>query len=197
MQTNERAFNTVSTSNPIHDNADIEPENAHEPESGEIQGSKHFETILGELTALKAKHVDGSLEWYKKHTYSPMRNFRLSSILLIILSASVPLLSILNGVGQEIVLPAVSVAIATLTGMLTFFNWHGQWTRFVQAKFTIENLMRVWDLEIFKAKHHPNEQEAINLAVDATERLLTASAQAVAQEMGQFSEAIQKLQSKS
>lgn len=117
--------------------------------------------------------------------------FRAFGVLLILLSVSVPFLSTLEGVWRTVVLPAVALSIAALTGLNSFFQWQAQWQGFRHTQFALEYLLAKWEMEIIKARHHPDEQQAVEIALTATDMLLDRAREATASETGKFFEGIQ------
>jgi hypothetical protein len=88
---------------------------------------EHFHLVLADMTAIKDQYVEENRRWYFEHSKRPMVMFRTVGVLLIVLSASVPLLSTLDGLWRTIVLPAVAVSIAVLAGLNAFFQWNETW----------------------------------------------------------------------
>src|SRR6266566_4016926 len=88
-----------------------------------LQNDELFIAVLQEMTSLKDKYVVPKLELYKKRTQRTMFLFRVTGIVVILLSVSIPFLSILDGFWKSIVLPIVALLIAGLTGLISFFRW--------------------------------------------------------------------------
>jgi hypothetical protein len=55
------------------------------------------------------------------------RNFRLSGIVVILVSASLPLLAAFDYWWKDLVVAVAGVVIATVTGLRTFYHWDQMW----------------------------------------------------------------------
>jgi len=88
------------------------------------QHNERFVSVLKELTSIKEIYVVQQLHWYKEHATKARRYFRLSSVLIIIFSVSIPFLATptLEGIWKTIVLPVVALLIAALTGLSLSFG---------------------------------------------------------------------------
>jgi hypothetical protein len=150
-----------------------------------------FQVILNELTSIKDKYVVEQLNWYKTHSMQPMLFFRISGILLIFLSVSIPLLTTLEGLWRTIVLPGVALLVAGLTGLISFYRWESDWKGYRQAQFTLEYLITAWELRIEEAKLEKDTQQAINMAMEATQQLLDATHTVTSSETQEFFQRVQ------
>ena len=61
------------------------------------EGNERFNNVLEEVTYLKDTYVVQAYSWYKKHLTIERTLFHISSILVIGLSVSLPLLAVLKG----------------------------------------------------------------------------------------------------
>lgn len=126
-------------------------------------------------------------DWYEGHAKRPMILFRTFGALVIVLSVCVPFLGTLDeSAWKSIALSLVALAIAGLTGLNAFFQWQSQWQGFRQTQFALEHLLSKWELEIVKVKYHPDKEEALQMAVEVTARLLDQARDATATETGEF-----------
>jgi hypothetical protein len=105
------------------------------------QNDERFDAILAELTRIKDDRVVRTFNWFKRYARRPMILFRTTGVLIIVLSVSVPFLGVLEGIWRDTVLPIVTLAIAGLTGLSSFFQWQGAWQRFRQTQFALEHLL--------------------------------------------------------
>lgn len=140
-----------------------------------LQSGKRFLAVLEELTRIKDEFVVRQLNWYKAHARTPMLLFRVSGVLVILLSVSLPFLTTLDGLWKTVVLPVISLLIAGLTGMNSFFRWEGAWKGYRQTRLTLEYLLTEWELQIAGARCQVDEQKAIEIALNATEQLISAT----------------------
>lgn len=149
-------------------------------------GDEHLLTVLAELTRIKDAFVGQKLDWYKAHARTPMLLFRLSGVLVILLSVSLPLLATLEGFWKTLVLPVVALLVAGLTGLTSFFRWESGWKGYRQAQFTLEYLLTTWELQITEASHQADVQKGIDQALQATRQLLDATHTAVSTEAEEY-----------
>lgn len=141
--------------------------------------------------------VAKSKDWYEGHAKRPMILFRTFGALVIVLSVCVPFLGTLDeSAWKSIALSLVALAIAGLTGLNAFFQWQNQWQGFRQTQFALEHLLSKWKLEIVKVKYHPDKEEALQTAVEATARLLDQAREATVTETGEFFKGVQVLHTK-
>lgn len=89
--------------------------------------SERFNAVFNEMISLKDKYVVPKMALYKKRTRRSMILFRLTGILVIILSVSIPFLTTLDLIWKTIVVPIVAVVIAGLTGLISFYRWESSW----------------------------------------------------------------------
>src|SRR6202171_4165308 len=92
-----------------------------------LQSDKRFLSVLEEMAHIKDDFVIRQLHWYKVHARTPMLFFRVSGVLIILLSVSLPFLTTLEGLWKTIALPVISLLIAGLTGLNSFFRWESSW----------------------------------------------------------------------
>ncbi|HYT45828.1 MAG TPA: SLATT domain-containing protein [Methylomirabilota bacterium] len=155
----------------------------NQPASDTQQRNEHFISALKELTAIKDTYiVKNKIQWYKKHIERVGIFFRLSGVLVIILSVSLPFFTTLEGFWKTTILPFVALLIAALTGLNAFFQWQSDWSGSYQAHIALEHLLSIWELRITEAKQETNVQEAIQKALKATEQLLDGAKEIAATE---------------
>lgn len=133
---------------------------------------ENFGSLLDELVTIKERHVVQTLEWYKRHARRPMLLFRTSGVLLILLSVSIPLMSVSDGFWRDDALPVVALAIAALASLNSFFQWHSSWQNYRQTQFALEYLISKWEVAIAVARRLSDPTKAAEAAIAATERLL-------------------------
>jgi hypothetical protein len=151
-----------------------------------LPGDERFLAILTELTRIKDAFVGQKLSWYQAHAKTPMLLFRLSGVLVILLSVSLPLLATLEGFWQTLVLPVVALFVAGLTGLTSFFRWESGWKGYRQAQFTLEYLLTTWELQITEASHQTDAQKGIDQALQATRQLLDATHTTISAEAEEY-----------
>jgi len=98
----------------------------------------------------------------------------------------VPFLATLEGVWKELVLPSVAVAIAFLTGLNAFYQWQTQWQGNRETQYALEHLLAKWEVEIVKTRFESDRDKAVDLAIDATDRLLDQAREITSSTAGEF-----------
>jgi len=159
------------------------------------QDDPRFISIMNELIILKDTRVISYLNWLRNHADSPRKLFRISGATIILLSVSVPLLSIINDPARNIILPVVTLVIAALTSLNSFFQWQNAWQSRRQTQFSLEYFLSNWELAMLRAKYETDTAKAIDLAIAATENLLNRTREISGAETAQFFENIQLPQS--
>ena len=150
---------------------------------------QRFSAALDELTKIRDEVVRVK-DWHKRHAKRPMVFFRVVGVSIIVLSVSVPFIGALEdeSIWKSFVLPVITLAIAGLTGVNAFFQWQTQWQEYRQTQYALEHLLWKWELEIVRAKSYPEEERAIQIAVEATDRLLDLAREATATGTNKFFE---------
>ena len=128
--------------------------------------------LLQELRRIVDENVASTLRWYKQRAALPRFIFRVSGALIIILSASIPLLAALEYPGKDIVLSATAVLIAALTGLNSFYRWEDTWRSRRETEFALTHLLSIWELKIVEAMHLGDPRKAKELLLVATRQLL-------------------------
>src|SRR5581483_4534647 len=141
--------------------------------TGMLQNDKRFLSVLEEVTRIKEEFVGLQFNWYKANARRPMLLFRIAGVLVILLSVSLPFLTTLDGLWKTIVLPVISLLIAGLTGLNSFFRWESAWKGYRQTHLTLEYLLTTCELQIAEARCQVDVQKGIDMALQATEQLIT------------------------
>ena len=163
---------------------DLQPDNF-------LQSNKRFLSVLEELTHIKEEFVVRQLNWYKAHARTPMLLFRVSGVLVILLSVSLPFLTTLEGPWKTIILPFISLLIAGLTGLNSFFRWESDWKGYRQTHLTLEYLLTMWELQIAEARCQTDIQKGIDMALQATEQLISTTRTSTSDEAEEYFKRVQ------
>jgi hypothetical protein len=147
---------------------------------------ERFLSVLTALTRIKDEFVVQKLNWYTAHAKTPMLLFRVSGVLVILLSVSLPLLATLEGYWKTLILPVVALLVAGLTGLTSFFHWESGWKGYRQAQFSLEYLLTTWELQMTEASYQTDAQEGINQAFQATRQLLQATQTTISAEAEEY-----------
>jgi hypothetical protein len=150
------------------------------------QSDPDFLTVLKELTNIKYKYVVPSLNHYNTRGRLPMILFVVFGVLTILLSISIPLLVTQEGFWKNTILPIVAVLVAGMTSLMQFFRWESIWRAYSQSAQTLHYLLSIWELKITLAKHEKDTQQAIDMAVEATQQLIEGTHTTVGSEMEEY-----------
>ena len=139
------------------------------------QNDDQFLKVLAELEKVKQEVVD-TRRWYKQHARPQMLQFRVSGVLLILLSVSVPFIAAQTAPWKDTVVSLATLLIAALTGLSAFFRWEYAWQSYRRTQYALDRLLNMWELRIVEARHQADPQRAIAMAIQATEQLLQEAA---------------------
>jgi hypothetical protein len=89
--------------------------------------------------------------------------FRISGVLVIVLSALLPLLAGLSFDAKDGTLAAVGVTIAIVTGLRVFFQWDQLWGLLRQSDFALSHLLANWELDVAAAAELPEPERRSTL----------------------------------
>jgi Protein of unknown function (DUF4231) len=145
-----------------------------------------FAEFIEEARSIKEKNIDPTIDHYKTHIAGPRSLFLSSGILTILLSVALPAVSIAPFPSKEIVLSGMSVTIAALTALSSFFRWERTWRGNITAKTAIEQYCAKWELELTNARLRISEDERITHVYKATSDLLANVSNVVSSESEGF-----------
>lgn len=160
-------------------------------------GAQNVDVIFSELKAIKDRYVGRLFRRYDRLALEHRLFFRTSGILIILLSVSIPFLTTLDGVWKSTALPIVALLVAGFTGLTAFFHWEQNWKSYRQAQFSLGHLLAIWELNMAEARHAPDDQQAIALAVAATKELFDQAEAVSSTETDEFFKRLQMPQGKS
>ncbi len=155
-----------------------------------------YEETRTDCEALLLKHLTNQLEWYQKRAKARRLTHRTASFAVIVLSASLPLLTQgtfpipLGGFeGRAATLVALLVAITT--GLAQHFRWDEQWNGYKRAELELEALRLEWegiDLHLRSGLTSDNLTTSARRLVSETRRIAAAARRVVEAETRQFFE---------
>jgi hypothetical protein len=114
-----------------------------------------FDELVEQTRAIQAHFLGHERKWYRRHSRIPFLFFRGAGIVTVVLGVSLPAVAPatwLTSQHKEIALSLMSVAIAALTGLSTFYRWERTWRSRVLVKLSLEALEAKWELEIANAR---------------------------------------------
>ena len=150
-----------------------------------------FAEVVRSARSIKEQYVDPRINWYKGHTRLPLWMFRLAGISTILLSVTLPALAAAPFPHKTVVLSAMSIAIAALTGLSSFYRWERTWRGNSTAQVTLEQHVAKWELELTNARLLLGPDERIKHVYQATDDLLTNARTVVSSESEGFFSALQ------
>jgi hypothetical protein len=157
--------------------------------------------MVARVAEIKAKYVDPEVDWYLTHRVFPFFWFRVTGFLTIVLSAALPAVATFEwgsrepGNAKTVVVAVMSVAIAALAGLGSFFKWERSWRGRALSRDAIEGLCAKWELEIQNAYTLPTTVEQCKHIYLATSDLLANFRSVKAAESEEFFSGLQFPQS--
>jgi hypothetical protein len=113
------------------------------------------EEVVARIRTLKGQYHDRA-KWHR-------RWFRSTGIVIILLSATLPLLAGLDYDGKDVTIGVIGVAIAVLTALRNFYQWDQLWSLLRQSDFELTYLLDQYQLDATAIK--------TDSAADATSKL--------------------------
>ncbi len=150
------------------------------------QNEDRFAQTLEAANAIKEKYVNPRIRWYETHTSLPRTIYRLVGVATIILSVTLPALASAQFDYKEIVVSAISVVIAALTGLGSFYHWERTWRGNSTAQMAIEQAVGKWELELKRAEFVVAPNDRVNHVIKATDDLLANTGGVVSSESAGF-----------
>jgi len=143
-----------------------------------------LDSYVGELRALVERHVQPSYHWYSTHAKYPMLCFRFSAVIVVVGSLLLPTITAARDLPyQHRILVAVSLVVAILTSLSTFYRWDSTWQSRTKTAQWLQSLLANWELALESAKTAVNPREA---AFRATEKLFGEAFKSIGSETNQF-----------
>jgi hypothetical protein len=150
-----------------------------------------FDAVLKSCRALKEQYVDIRISYYKDHTKIPRWMFRTAGVLTILLSVTLPALAAAVFPYKELILSTVSIAIAALTGLSSFYRWDRTWSGNSSSQVALEQHVAKWELELTNAQYVVPFAQRILHAYQATNDLLINARSVVSSESSGFFSGLQ------
>jgi hypothetical protein len=148
---------------------------AHQPgtsHTGQTEPAR-FQSALDDARKIKETYVDPRIKFYVDHTKTPRNMFRLAGIAVILCSATLPALAAGNFSYKTLIVSTLSIAVAVLTGLGSFFHWERTWHGNSTTQVAIEQYCGKWELELAHARLILPPEERIKHVYLATDDLLS------------------------
>jgi Protein of unknown function (DUF4231) len=151
---------------------------------GNMADSKQLDILVGELEELVKKLITPSVEWYSTHTAWPRVAFRLAGVIVVVGSLLLPIITATKNLPfREGILTTVSLAVAIVSSLSTFYRWDSTWQTRTKAARELSGLLAKWELALKFAETAENPLEA---ARSATQKLFDDALSVVGSETNQF-----------
>jgi hypothetical protein len=167
-----------------------------EKTSGQVSHSDSATTdltltqVIESARAIKKEFVDPRISFYKSYIAAPRILFRTAGVATILLSATLPALALANFRGKEWALSIVSIAVAALTGLSSFYRWERMWRGYSSASVSLEQFVAKWELELTNARLILGPHERVKHVYQATNDLLSGTSAVVSSESEGFFSAL-------
>ncbi len=165
--------------------------NQHLTQHGTTQEADTFTDAVEAASSIKREYVDPRIDWYKTHTLFPRWCFRVVGIATILLSVTLPAVAASGWPKKDIALSVMSVSIAALTGLSSFYRWERTWRGNSSAQMALEQLCAKWKLELTNARLVLSPEERVKHVYKATDDLLTNARSVVSSESEGFFSGLQ------
>lgn len=146
----------------------------------EIDGE--LDAVIRDATQLKVSHINSNIDWYQRHSRQPRILYQLTGFSVVILGVCMPFVAALNFTGKDIIVSAIALLIAALTGTNSFGQWESKWRGYKQAQMILESASATWELALLRAKQNDNPTEAKEAVFEATRALIEQCNRVVASE---------------
>jgi Protein of unknown function (DUF4231) len=143
------------------------------PDDDDRQPFKEYRTLV-------EKNTVWFRNWYRRRARIVRYCFRVSGILVILFSVSLPLFANLQFGAKDLVISALAVSIAALTGIRNFYQWDHIWRVLKVADFELTFIIAQWELEIQELSKD-GDHEAARRQVHEKTMLLFSDTQAIVQ----------------
>ena len=142
-------------------------------------------TLLKQLRPLVDNVVEAR-RYYEKRARRPKNAFRLSGVVVILLSLSIPFIASLQFAGKDMLLSAFAVLIAIVTSLGSFYKWEQTWRSYRQAESALGHLLSLWDFSIVEATQDADTRKGAEKIIAATQQLLEAAHKVTSTETEEF-----------
>lgn len=116
------------------------------------------DALIEQLDKTLVNRIEKQAIWFEEHRHIPRISFRIVGLLVIVLSASVPVVSSIDiGTSQKWLIPLLSSLVLVATSTQTFFNWHSVWVQYYQTSLGLRQTLMQWELIKITARTQPFE----------------------------------------
>lgn len=128
---------------------------------------------IEQLRAQKVDYADKWLNYYDSwRTKLPYVLFRIAGILVIMAGVSLPYFAQRSTETDLRVISVLSLGVAFLTALISFFGWNLTWQRRVTATVALKHYIACWEIDMLKASKEDYDYGK-ERAYNATSQLFT------------------------
>jgi hypothetical protein len=150
-----------------------------------------LEEFFASLRRLKEEWVDTTRNWYSKRAPWHRRAFRTSGTLVLLFSVILPFLVNQEGLWWgNVAVSFLSLSIAALTGLMSFFQWQSSWHKHIRSQLRLEHLTALWELDMAEAQQERDPDKAVDMGMKATRKLLNMAGNLTVEEAQEFFESL-------
>lgn len=146
---------------------------------------------LIDMNRMVNKEVDEQIRFYRRHAPRQRILFRVTGIGLVLGGASLPFLTFQDGDQWNWVATGVSLGVAALAALGSFFQFDKNWHGFILSGLKLSHQRARWELKIAEARMM-DDGPASQHVLDATGHLLQETASLVEAETAGYFASIEK-----
>jgi hypothetical protein len=130
------------------------------------------------------KQIDPDFKWYWNHQTWPRVLFRVCGVIVVVGSLLLPVITNFQGLPyHQWILTAVSLTVAILSSLSTFFKWDSTWQTRRKAALGLQRARAKWELALITAKAAESPCKEAHIA---TQNLFDEVFRIIGDETGQF-----------
>jgi hypothetical protein len=132
-----------------------------------------FEEYVSESRKIRNTLIPPALNWYRNHLSWPFMMFRGAGVMTVIISVCLPTVTLLKWLPHhDLIVSLMSLTIAILTGLSSFYRWERTWRSRRLCLEAIEVLDLKWELEMSKARNAVATADRMTYVYNATRDLI-------------------------
>ncbi|HEY6888854.1 MAG TPA: DUF4231 domain-containing protein [Solirubrobacter sp.] len=105
-------------------------------------------TDFKQCRQLVDRYVVRHRNYYRRRAQKIRRVFRVAGVGVILFGAALPVAATFDGKHLQLIITVLTVLVALLTALRTFFQWDVQWRVLRQADWKLTYLLAKWETEI-------------------------------------------------
>jgi hypothetical protein len=150
---------------------------------------QEFQQLLSPYREIRDQRVKPRLSFYQERVNSKRFCAQGTSVAILFLSLAIPIVTNLDFAAlglSKLIISAMSLLIALITGLNEVFRWQHLWKEYSERIVQIDTLIGLWEIEVAKARHLSDPEKISEKLGEATEELVKSVETAVLTEMGTF-----------